>query len=62
MDLPVHINWLEIPDDIKNQYQYFTQANMNKWHSAGMSPAQWPLEKAIEDYVANYLSQKDTWL
>lgn len=62
VDLPVNINWLEIPDDIKNQYQYFTLANVNKWQAAGMSPAQWPLEKAIEDYVKNYLSQKDAWL
>lgn len=62
VDLPANINWLEIPDDIKNQYQYFTLANVNKWQAAGMSPAQWPLEKAIEDYVTNYLSQKDPWL
>jgi ADP-L-glycero-D-manno-heptose 6-epimerase len=62
VDLPVNITWLEIPDDIKNQYQYFTLANVNKWQAAGMSPAQWPLEKAIEDYVKNYLSQKDAWL
>lgn len=62
VDLPININWLEIPDDIKNQYQYFTLANVNKWQAAGMSPAQWPLEKAIEDYVKNYLSQKDAWL
>jgi ADP-L-glycero-D-manno-heptose 6-epimerase len=62
LDLPINITWLEIPDDIKNQYQYFTQAKMNKWEAAGMSLAQWPLEKAIEDYVVNYLSQKDAWL
>ncbi len=62
LDLPVNITWLEIPNDIKNQYQYFTQANMTKWQAAGMSPAHWPLEKAIEDYVVNYLSQKDPWL
>jgi ADP-L-glycero-D-manno-heptose 6-epimerase len=62
VDLPANITWLEIPDDIKNQYQYYTLANVNKWQAAGMSPAQWPLEKAIEDYVTNYLSQKDPWL
>ncbi len=56
------INWLEIPDNIKNQYQYFTEANMQKWLSAGLSQPQWPLEAAIHDYVKNYLSQKDTWL
>ncbi len=59
---PARINWLEIPDNIKNQYQYFTEADMQKWFSAGLSGPQWPLETAIEDYVKNYLSQKDAWL
>ena len=62
VNMPVKIKWLEIPDDIKNQYQYFTLAKVDKWKAARMSPAQWPLEKAIDDYVTNYLSQKDAWL
>ncbi len=56
------INWLEMPENIKNQYQYFTEANMQKWQAAGMSKPEWSLEDAIEDYVKNYLSQKDAWL
>jgi ADP-L-glycero-D-manno-heptose 6-epimerase len=56
------INWLEMPENIKNQYQYFTEANMQKWMQAGMSKPEWSLEKAIEDYVKNYLSQTDPWL
>lgn len=56
------INWLEMPDNIKNQYQYFTEANMQKWLQAGLSDPQWSLEKAIDDYVKNYLSQTDSWL
>lgn len=62
LDLPLKINWLDMPEDIKNQYQYFTEANMQKWNSMGMSAPQWPLEKAVADYVGNYLSQKDPWL
>lgn len=58
----VKINWLEMPDNIKNQYQYFTEANMQKWAAAGMSAPQWSLEDAIQDYVKNYLSQTDPWL
>ena len=56
------IVWLEMPENIRNQYQYFTKANMTKWQSQGMSPAAWPLEKAIEDYVKMHLSQQDQWL
>ena len=59
---PQQINWLEMPESIRNQYQYFTQANMTKWKSQNLSEAQWPLEKAIKDYVQNHLSQKDPWL
>ena len=59
---PAQINWLDMPDDIKNQYQYFTLAKMDKWKSQSLTEAKWPLEKAIEDYVKNYLTQKDPWL
>ena len=62
MNKPVQIDWLEMPDNIKGQYQYFTEANMKKWQQAGMSAPQWPLERAIQDYVQNYLSQQDPWL
>ncbi|MBC7420826.1 MAG: ADP-glyceromanno-heptose 6-epimerase [Bdellovibrio sp.] len=56
------IKWLEVPDNIKDQYQYYTEANMQKWLSVGMSAPKWPLENAIKDYVNNYLSQNDSWL
>ncbi len=62
LNLSENIKWLEIPEDIKNQYQYFTEANMTKWQTAAMSPAEWPLEDAIQDYVVNYLSHQDAWL
>lgn len=53
------INWLEMPENIRGQYQYFTEAKTEKWLAAGMSPAKWPLEKAVADYVQNYLSKDD---
>ncbi len=56
------INWLEMPDNIKDQYQYYTEARMEKWKSAALSEAQWPLEKATQDYVSNYLNKEDPWL
>jgi ADP-L-glycero-D-manno-heptose 6-epimerase len=56
------INWIEIPDNIKNQYQYFTEAKMNKLFSQNLSAPQWPLEKAIDDYVKNYLKEGDAFL
>ncbi len=62
MNKDVKINWLEMPDNIKQQYQYFTEANMQKWLAAGLSAPQWSLEDAIKDYVQQYLSRNDPWL
>lgn len=62
MKLDTNIKWLEMPENLKNQYQYFTEANMKKWQEAGMSEPEWPLEKAVEDYVQNYLSKTDPLL
>lgn len=62
MKAEMKIKWLEIPDNIKNQYQYYTEANMNKWFSQNLSKPIWTLENSIEDYVKNYLSQEDPWL
>lgn len=59
MDKAPKINWLEIPENIRNQYQYFTEAKMDKWKAQGLSDPKWPLEKAVADYVKNYLSNND---
>lgn len=62
MKKPVKVDWLEMPDNIKNQYQYFTEANMTKWQKTGLSQPEWSLEKAIQDYVQNHLQTEDPWL
>lgn len=59
MNKEMKINWLEMPANIRGQYQYFTEAKTDKWLAAGMTPAKWPLEKAVADYIQNYLSKKD---
>lgn len=59
MQLEPKINYIEMPDNLKNQYQYFTEAKMNKWLQAGMSAPKWSLEKGVEDYIKNYLSFDD---
>lgn len=59
---PVKIKWLEMPADLKDQYQYFTEAQMHKWSKQGMSPPEWPLDHAIKDYIQNYLSKSDPLL
>lgn len=51
LDKPLKINWLEMPPNIKEHYQYFTEADMQKWLENGMSQPAWPLKEAILDYV-----------
>jgi ADP-L-glycero-D-manno-heptose 6-epimerase len=56
-----NIEYIDMPDSIRNQYQYFTQADMSKLRSAGYDRQITPLEDAIKDYVQTYL-QEDGYL
>jgi ADP-L-glycero-D-manno-heptose 6-epimerase len=47
-----------MPEDIRNTYQYFTEANMKKLRNAGYTELFYSLEAGIDDYVRNYLSQQ----
>ncbi len=49
------IHFIDTPADIRDKYQYFTEANMEKLRSAGYSTAFYSLEQGVEDYVSNYL-------
>lgn len=53
------IRFVDMPENLRGQYQYFTKADMNKWLAQGLSQPKWSLEKGIEDYVQNYLSRED---
>jgi ADP-L-glycero-D-manno-heptose 6-epimerase len=56
-----NIEYIDMPDSIRNQYQYFTQADISKLKQASCDKDTAPLEDAITDYVQNYL-QKDGYL
>ena len=62
INLPKKINWIDIPENIRNQYQYFTEAKMEKLWQQKVSPPQWSLEKGIEDYLSNYLKKNEAIL
>ena len=55
------IEYVEMPDSIKNQYQYYTCADISKIRKAGCNTEVTSLEEAIKDYVQNYL-QKEEYL
>lgn len=58
----LNIEWVDIPEDIRSQYQYFTEAKMDKLMSEGLSKAKWDVTKGVSDYVENYLSKDDPYL
>lgn len=49
------ITFIPTPEDIRDKYQYFTEANMKKLRSIGYNKPFHTLEEGIADYVANYL-------
>lgn len=51
------IRFIDTPADIRDKYQYFTEANMSKLKSAGYSKSFSSLEEGIKDYVQNYLTK-----
>lgn len=55
LDLIPHIDFVDTPADIRDKYQYFTQANMSKLRSIGYDRPFHTLEEGIKDYVQNYL-------
>ncbi|MFH0866358.1 MAG: ADP-glyceromanno-heptose 6-epimerase [Bacteroidota bacterium] len=55
MKLPENIEFIDIPGDIRDKYQYYTQADMSKMESLGFDVPFHTLEDAITDYVQGYL-------
>ncbi len=52
-----NIEFIDTPIDIRDKYQYFTEANMNKLKSIGYSIPFHSLEDGVGDYVRNYLAK-----
>jgi ADP-L-glycero-D-manno-heptose 6-epimerase len=61
MNKEPNIEYIPMPEKLRDKYQYFTQADITKLRKAGYDKEQTSLEDAIKDYVQNYL-QKDEYL
>lgn len=55
MNLEPNIQFIDTPEDIRDKYQYFTEAKMDKLKSIGYKKPFHTLEEGIKDYVQNYL-------
>ncbi len=57
MGMEKNIEYVEMPSDIRNKYQYYTKADMQKFSEAGFPFKFLALEEGIDDYIKNYLSR-----
>lgn len=55
------IQFIDMPETLKDKYQYYTQASMDKLRNVGYTKPFTELEDGVKDYVQNYLSQKDQY-
>lgn len=55
MDMQPEIGFIDTPADIRDKYQYFTEADMSKLKGIGYSKPFTSLEEGVNDYVRNYL-------
>ena len=55
LDLEPHIEFIEMPESIRGQYQYHTCADISKLRRTGYKKKTTTLENAVRDYVSNYL-------
>jgi len=58
MGLSPNISFIDTPDDIRDTYQYFTEAKMDKLRSVGYNIPFRSLEDGIRDYVQKYLKPR----
>jgi len=61
MDKEVAISYIDTPEDIRDKYQYFTEADMSKLRKAGYKDKFYSLEEGVTDYVQNYLRGYKIW-
>lgn len=57
LELPASIRYVDMPEELRPKYQYYTQADMTKLRAAGYDLPFTELETGVLDYVKNYLCQ-----
>lgn len=55
LNRPAAIDFIEMPEGLRDKYQYFTQAEIGKLRESGFTKEITSLENAVRDYVQNYL-------
>jgi ADP-L-glycero-D-manno-heptose 6-epimerase len=58
---PANIDYVDMPESIRDQYQYFTQGSVEKLRKAGYAQPFTPLETAVGRYVTGFLDRPDRY-
>ena len=61
LDLPLRIEYIDMPPDLSKQYQNFTCAEMEKFGGGKKIPIAYDIENAVKDYVQNHLLPDRPW-
>ena len=55
LDLPKNVEFIDMPENLRDRYQYHTQADLTRLRDAGYTAEITPLDAAANDYIQNYL-------
>lgn len=61
MGMKAEIEYIDMPDSVRNQYQYFTEADLTKLRSVGYDREMTCVPDGVAEYVGRYLSQQDCY-
>ncbi len=58
---PPAITYIDMPEELRDKYQYFTEAKIDRLRAAGYKEEFYSLEDGVKDYVQNYLLKDDPY-
>jgi ADP-L-glycero-D-manno-heptose 6-epimerase len=58
---PAAIAYVDMPEELRGKYQYFTEARMEKLRAAGFTRPSTPLEVGVRRYVEDFLTRPDRY-
>jgi len=61
LEIKANLSYIDTPEDIRDKYQYFTKANIDKLRSIGYDKDFKKLKEGIADYVKTYLAVNDVY-
>jgi ADP-L-glycero-D-manno-heptose 6-epimerase len=57
----LRVEWVDTPTEIRDRYQYFTEADLSKLYAAGWDREFSPVDVGVRDYVERYLTAEDPY-